>query len=200
MLFLPFACGWRTECCLSHCLQTDEAVTYSPDSYGNGAVSAPRPLPPPESFQTSSLLLTLSLVPFHPEHALNSKVTDNSQDGSAVMAGDRLQAGGEEEEEELPFSQVCGWSTQSSTLGWTENELRAHRLELGSELSGISICSAVVGVCCRTPAEEKVVRPQTAGKIPMSTVSGLHGRLQPPQYLLWDNSRTQAINEASGSQ
>lgn len=102
------------------------------------------------------------------------------------MAGDRLfrkgRLGGEEQE--LPFSQAYGWSTQSSILGWTENQLRAHRPELGTELSGRPTCSAVVGVGCRPPAEEEVVKPQTAAKIPMSTVSGPHRRLQPPQYLL----------------
>ena len=37
--------------------------------------------------------------------------------------------------------------------------------------------SIVEGVCYRPPAEEEVVRPQTAGKILMFTGSGPHGRL-----------------------
>lgn len=37
---LPMAGGQKA---LSHCIQTEEAVTYSPDSYSNGAVSSPKP-------------------------------------------------------------------------------------------------------------------------------------------------------------
>lgn len=125
------------------------------------------PLPPPESFWPPTLLEMLSLVPCHPGHALNSRVPDTPQDGSAVMAAafsalQEGQAGGEEEE--LPFSpSACGWSTQSSIWGWTEHEGRACRAELASELSA---GPAMVDVCCRPPAEGEIVRPRTAGKIP----------------------------------
>lgn len=160
MLFLPF-CLWLEDRRPSVSLQTDEAVTYSPDSYCNGAVSAPRLTAHlsllTENLRTSMLSVTLSLVPFHPERALNSKVTDNPQDRSAVMAGDRLFRKGRlgDEEQELPFSQACGWSTQSSILGWTENQLRAHRAQVGTELSGRPTCSAMVGVSCRPPVLDK---------------------------------------------
>lgn len=77
-----------------HSLKTNEDVTYSLDSYSNGAVPAPRLIGHRPPLTESCTIIYTLLVPLcflsHPKHALNSKVADNLHDWSAVMDGHKL--------------------------------------------------------------------------------------------------------------
>lgn len=143
----------------THSLRLYKDVTYSLDSYSNGAVSAPRLighlfLLTENCTIIYTLQVLLSCFLSHPKHAPNSKVVDNLHTWSAVMDGFKpFRKGG-----------VGRWDGELH-FSWVQLECRELHLGMNSESAEnlwvrisrqTNMGSIVVGVCYRPPAQEQV--------------------------------------------